>query len=130
MRKFLVCGVVLSLMGIAGCRRTNQNAAVEAAIQEHLKHNAHLMLNSFTTHFVRVSVSGDMAQALVKYDSKNVPNLSVQVDYGMKKINGKWRVVSSSSTGGQMTNPSNPHAGATLDQTPPPQGSPGPVASH
>ncbi|HEV2416393.1 MAG TPA: hypothetical protein VGX94_01170 [Terriglobia bacterium] len=131
MRRLLACVAIISVVGVFGCRKTDSKAAVEAAVQEHLDHNSHLMLNSFTTHFEAVTVKGDTAQALVKYESKNVPNLAVQVSYGLKKVNGGWQVVSSSSAGGQMTNPANPHQGVTLDQTPPPGNQPPtPVPSH
>ncbi|HEV2499264.1 MAG TPA: hypothetical protein VGY31_06770 [Terriglobia bacterium] len=131
MRRLLACVAIVSVIGAFGCRKTDSKAAVEAAVQNHLNHNSHLMLNSFTTHFETVTVKGDTAQALVKYESKNVPNLAVQVSYGLKKVNGGWQVVSSSSAGGQMTNPANPHQGVTLDQTPPPGSQPpAPVPSH
>lgn len=136
MRKLLArAGIGLACLGlvvaIAGCRRTDSKAAVEAAVQKHLDQNSHLMLNSFTTHFETVTVKGDTAQALVKYSSKNVPNVAVEVDYGLKKINGEWQVVASSSAGGQTANPANPHAGLSLDQAPPPGGqTPAPMPSH
>lgn len=131
MRRLLACVAIVSVIGVSGCRKTDSKAAVEAAVQEHLNQNSHLMLNSFTTHFETVTVKGDTAQALVKYESKNVPNLAVQVSYGLKKVNGEWQVVSSSSAGGQMTNPANPHQGVTLDQVPPPGNQPpAPVPSH
>ena len=130
MRKFLLCLAIVSVAALMGCRKTNPSAAVEAAVQSHLKQNSHLMLNSFSTHFEKINVNGDTAEALVKYQSKNVPNLAVRVSYGLKKINGQWQVISSSSAGGQTTNPANPHAGTALDQTPPPHDLPGPVPSH
>ncbi|MGH9352245.1 MAG: hypothetical protein ACRD2G_08810 [Terriglobia bacterium] len=131
MRKLLACVAIASVIGVFGCRKADSKAAVEAAVQKHLDRNSHLMLNSFTTHFEAVTVKGDTAQALVKYESKNVPNLAVQVSYGLKKVSGEWQVVSSSSAGGQMTNPANPHQGVTLDQAPAPQEQPpAPVPSH
>ncbi|MGH9401321.1 MAG: hypothetical protein ACRD2P_04345 [Terriglobia bacterium] len=130
MRKLLAWVAIASVIGVFGCRKADSKAAIEAAVQKHLNQNAHLMLNSFTTHFETVTVKGDTAQALVKYESKKVPNLAVRVSYGLKKVSGAWQVVSSSSAGGQMANPANPHQGA-MDQTPPPQGQPpAPVPSH
>ena len=133
--RFIVCLVILSVIGMAGCGQRDSKAAVQEAVKKHLERNAHLMLNSFTTQFETVTVKGDTADALVKYQSKNVPKLAVHVRYGLKKINGTWQVVSSSSAGGQMTNPANPHEGVgTLDSgagaQPPPKSAPGPIASH
>jgi len=132
MRRFLVFCTALAVIGVVSCHRTNSKAAIQAAIEDHLHHNSHLMLNSFTTHFENITQNGDTARALVKYQSKNLPNVAVEVSYGLKKINGRWQVVSSSSAGGQMTNPGNPHE--SLDQESSPgsatPGAPGPIASH
>lgn len=131
MRKLLALGAICVVFCITGCRKADSKAAVEAAVQNHLNHNAHLMLNSFTTHFEAVTVQGDTAQALVKYDSKNMPNVAVEVSYVLKRQNGQWQVISSSSAGGQLTNPANPHAGVTMDQTPAPgEKMPAPIPSH
>lgn len=135
MRRFIVCLAIISVTGLAGCGKRDSKAAVQEAVQKHLERNAHLMLNSFTTQFEKVTIHGDTADALVKYQSKNLPKLAVHVRYGLKKMNGTWQVISSSSAGGQMTNPANPHEGAgTLDSgaaaQPPPQSAPGPIASH
>ena len=130
MRKLLACVALVSIIGIVGCNRTNSKSSVEAAIQKHLNQNSHLMLNSFSTQFKTVTLHGDTADALVKFQSKNNPKLSVEVSYTLKKVSGQWQVISSSSGKGQITNPANPHAGVSMDQAPPPQGAPGPVASH
>ncbi len=132
MRRFLVFFAAIVVMGVASCHRMDSKAAIQTAIEDHLHHNSHLMLNTFTTHFENVTQNGDTAQALVKYQSKNLPNVAVEVSYGLKKINGQWQVVSSSSGGGQMTSPGNPHE--KLDQESSPgaaaPGAPGPIASH
>ncbi|MGH9772168.1 MAG: hypothetical protein ACRD4Q_10795 [Candidatus Acidiferrales bacterium] len=130
MRQWLVCLALVSVFGMAGCNRVNSKSSVEAAIRKHLNQNPHLMLNSFSTRFQKVAVHGDTADALVKFESKNSPNLSVEVSYVLKKANGTWQVVSSSSVNGQVSNPANPHAGVNLDQAPPPQGAPAPAPSH
>lgn len=140
MRRLLAGVAVVFVLGAAACSRTNSKASVEAAIQQHLNRNPHLMLNSFSTHYQRVTLTGDEASALVKFQSKSNPALSVAVNYTLKKINGQWQVISSSSVNGQVSNPANPHAGVSMDQMPPPSsapaegasphGSPAPVPSH
>jgi hypothetical protein len=130
MRRFCVCIAILSVAGFASCARTNSKLAVEAAIQKHLHANAHLMLNSFTTRFENVTVTGDTANAVVKYQSKDLPRLAVHVRYTLKLDHGQWQVMASSTDAFDRSNPANPHAGTTLDQTPPPQNMPGPIASH
>jgi len=132
MRRFWVFFVVLAVIGAASCHKVDSNAAIQAAVENHLRRNSHLMLNSFTTHFEKVSQNGDTAQAMVKYQSKNLPKVAVEESYGLKKIDGQWQVVSSSSASGQMTNPGNPHQ--SLDQESSPgaaaPGVPSAVASH
>jgi hypothetical protein len=130
MRRLFLCITILSLAGFSACARTRSKAAVETAIQKHLHENPHLMLNSFTTRFEDVSVKGNTASAVVKYQSTTLPRLEVHVRYALKLEHRQWQVVSSSTDALDRTNPANPHAGATLDQMPPPQSMPGPVASH
>jgi hypothetical protein len=122
---------VVALLTTAGCARKNSSEAVEAAIENHLRANSHLMLNSFTTHFESVDVNGNQATAVVKYASKNLPQLAVHVRYTLKLDHGQWLVTSSSTDAGSLSNPGNPHAGTALDQgSPPKRGLPPPVPSH
>ncbi len=129
MRQLRVCLVLLAVLAATECGHVDSKTAVKAAIKKHLNQNQHLILNSFSTHFEAVSIHGDTAQALVKYQSNKLPNVAVEVRYGLKKSGGEWQVVSSSSANGQLSSPSNPHQ--TLDQENlPPPSSLGPVASH
>jgi hypothetical protein len=130
MRRLFVSIVILFMAGFASCARTNSKMAVESAIQNHLHENAHLMLNSFKTRFEDVTVKGETANALVRYQSKELPRLVVHVRYVLRLEQGQWRVITSSTDAFDRTNPANPHAGAQLDQMAPPQSLPGPVASH
>ncbi|MGH9359333.1 MAG: hypothetical protein ACRD1O_09210 [Terriglobia bacterium] len=132
MHRLWVLVAVLSVIGVVSCHSADSKAAIQSAVEEHLHHNSHLMLNSFTTQFQKITRSGDTARALVKYQSKNLPNVAVEVSYGLKRINGQWQVISSSSSSGQMTNPGNPHQNLDQETTPPSSGSgaPGPIASH
>jgi hypothetical protein len=137
MRRILVCLAILSVIGLGSCSKMGSKEAVKEAIQKHLHENSHLMLNSFTTQFEKIDVTGDTAEALVRYQSKKLPQLAVLVRYGLKKVDGKWQVISSSSAGGQMTNPANPHEGmGTETETETGTGAapsgapPGPIASH
>lgn len=130
MQRFSIVLAILCALAIAGCARINSHRAVEAAIQKHLRENQHLMLNKFTTRFQGVEVKGNTASAIVKYQSKEMPKLVVHVRYTLKLDRGEWQVVSSSTDAFDRSNPANPHSGATLDQSPPPQTMPGPIASH
>jgi hypothetical protein len=122
--------IVLCALAAASCSHAHSKSAVEAAIENHLHANPHLVSDSFSTHFESISVHGDTAAALVKYQSKAVPSLAVNVHYTLKLEQGRWQVISSSTDALGRTNPANPHAGTALDQAPPPQTMPGPIASH
>lgn len=125
-----LCLIILCAVAVASCSRAHSKSAVEAAIQEHLHTNPHLMQDSFSTQFEDVAVKGNTAVALVKYQSKAMPKLAVHVHYTLKLEQGRWQVTSSSTDATDRTNPSNPHAGTNLDQMPPPQSPPSPIASH
>jgi hypothetical protein len=130
MHRRLLLLTVLAVTGAAGCSKLAPNTAIKAAVRKHLHQNPHLMLNSFTTRFERISRKGDAAEALVRYQSKNLPRLTVEVRYGLQKINGQWQVTSSSSVNGQLNSPANPHEGAGTASPPETDGAPGPIASH
>jgi hypothetical protein len=130
MRRPCLFITVLSLAALAGCARRNSKTAVERAIQKHLHENTNVMLNTFITQFESVSAKGDTANAIVKYQSKALPRLAVHVRYTLKLDHGEWQVISSSTDAFDRSNPANPHAGTALDQMPPPQSMPAPVASH
>lgn len=130
MRRLSLYSAILSIAVFASCAKTHSKAAVETAIQKHLHENTNVMLNTFKTQFENVSVKGNTATALVKYQSKALPRLAVHVRYTLKLEHGQWQVISSSTDAFDRGNPANPHESTTLDQMPPPQSMPAPVASH
>lgn len=132
MRRAFVLLILIGLAGFVACHRMNSKEAIEQAVEKHLHENSHLMLNSFTTHFQKVTLKGDTAEALVEYQSKNLPRLTVAVRYVLRRVGGEWQVISSSSAGGQAMSPANPHGGAGMesDTGAPPQSVPAPVPSH
>jgi hypothetical protein len=73
-----------------------QKQAVERAIQEHLKQNTHLVAGSFRTRIESVTVHGDSADALVRFESKQSAQNFVEVYYGLRLEDGRWEVVRSS----------------------------------
>jgi hypothetical protein len=130
MRRLFLYFAILGVVAFANCANTRSTNAVETAIQKHLHENTNVMLNTFTTKFENVSINGDTANALVKYQSKALPRLAVHVRYVLRLESGAWQVISSSTDAFNRSDPANPHGGTTLDQMPPPQSMPGPVASH
>jgi hypothetical protein len=139
MRYALVCAIGLAVTTIGSCRGINSKGAVEKAIQAHLERNPNLALNAFTTEVSSVKFDGDNAGAVVRFKSKQRPDMSVQVRYTLRKDGDRWVVQSSSGMG------DNPH-GVTLPQSrnqgansnkglgiptaPPPPSEPQPTPSH
>ena len=96
---------VLATVAVSCGRGINSKSAVERAIETHLERNSGLALNAFTTEISDVKFEGDNAEAVVKFTSKQAPQMSVQVRYTLSKEGDHWLVQSSSAMGG------NPHGG-------------------
>ena len=128
MRNALACAIVLAMMTSASCNRgINSKSAVEKAIEAHLERNSSLALNAFTSEISDVKFDGENAEAVVKFESKQAPHMSVQVRYTLRKEGDHWVVQSSSGMGG------NPHGGGTphsQDQGSHPHEDLGPPTAH
>ncbi len=140
MRSVLLCAIGLAIATVASCSRgINSKSAVEKAIHAHLERNSNLALNAFTTEVASVKFDGNSAEAVVKFKSKQAPDMSVQVQYTLHKEGDHWVVQSSSGMGGnphggEMPIPSgqgaNPHDGLGVPTMPPPTSEPQPTPSH
>ena len=130
MRGLLIWSLVFSFVTTCSCSKWEElrsKQAVQAAIEEHLKQNRQIQLDKFTTEIEEVKVRGDTAEALVKYRSKESPDLTVQVRYSLRKAGDHWEVRSSSPAGGQEMNP---HSGVGTPAPAPAQKTPGLQSSH
>ena len=110
--RFLVACLAGSILLASGCNKAgsdNPKAAIQAAIEAHLKQRPNLMLTNMTLEVQDVKVTGDTAEAEVKFRSKQSTDLVVGVRYTLKRAGGGWQVESSSPTGGMGTSP---HGGA------------------
>ena len=121
MRVLIAC-LMGSILLAGGCNKGGSNdpkAAIQAAIEAHLKQRQNLMLANMTLEVQDVKVTGDKAEAEVKFRSKQSSDLVVGVRYKLKRAGDGWQVESSSPTGGMGTSP---HGGAGA---PAPAGTPG-----
>ena len=106
MRNALASAIVLAMTAATSCNRgINSRSAVERAIKAHLERNSSLALNAFTTEISDVRFEGGNAEAVVKFESKQAPHMSVQIRYTLRKEGDHWVVQSSSGISG------NPHVG-------------------
>ncbi|MGH9649835.1 MAG: hypothetical protein ACRD3I_05125 [Terriglobales bacterium] len=118
MRVLIAC-LLGSILLAGGCNEAGSGdpkAAIQSAIEAHLKQRQNLMLANMTLEVQYVKVTGDTAQAEVKFRSKQSADLIVGVRYTLKRAGEGWQVESSSPTGGMGTSP---HGGAGAPATAP-----------
>jgi len=122
---------------LVGCGRFwghDSKSAIQAAIDAHLKQQPGLALANMSTEVEAVKFDGDKATAQVVFQSKEAPELKVEVRYTLRREGDHWEVESSTPMGGQGGNPHGPGVGA--GQMPPqsmptnPPGQVAPKASH
>ena len=132
MRAVWASVLLLAVAGTAACRRSGgiqSKAAVQAAIEEHLKQRPNVVFQNMTVEVGEVTFNGDTAQAMVKLRSKQAPSLAVGVFYKLRRAGNGWQVESTSTA--SMPGAS-PH-GDTTSAPPPPTTSPAglePLPSH
>ena len=111
MRVLIAC-LMGSILLAGGCNKGGSNdpkAAIQAAIEAHLKQRQNLMLANMTLEVQDVKFTGDTAQADVQFRSKQSPDLVVSVRYMLRRAGDRWQVESSAPLGGMGTPP---HGGA------------------
>ena len=132
MRAVVMSLLVLGLAGSAACNRlsgVHSKAAVQEAIEEHLKQQPNVVFQNMTVEVGEVAFSGDTAEAQVKFRSKQAPNMAVGVQYKLRRSGNGWKVESTSAASMVGTTPH----GNTAGPTPPPSANPtdlGPQPSH
>jgi len=124
--RYVLLSLAFLAVGVSGgCKRLDTKAAIQQAIDAHLKQRSDLMMSGMTTEILDVQFHGDTADADVKFQSKQSAAMSVNIRYTLRKAGDHWEVVSSSQAHGAMG--ANPHA------MPPTSGSsaqPAPEPSH
>jgi hypothetical protein len=132
MRAVVLSLVVLGLAGSTACHRlsgVDSKAAVQEAIEEHLRQQTNVVFQNMTVEVGDVTFSGDTAEARVKFRSKEAPNLAVGVQYKLRRSGNGWKV---ESTSGASMAGTNPHGNAAAPM-PSPATNPtdvGPQPSH
>ena len=131
MRALVISLAVLSVAGSAACHKLSgidSKAAVQQAIEEHLKQQPNVFFQNMTVELGDVTFNGNTALAQVKFRSKQAPNMAVGIVYRLRKTGDKWRVESTATASMPGTNPH----GSTAAPMPPPSTNPGvgPEPSH
>jgi len=116
MRAVVMSLLVLGLAGSAACNRSSgvhSKAAVQEAIEEHLKQQPNVVFQNMTVEVGEVAFRGDTAEAQVKFRSKQAPNMAVGVQYKLRRSGNGWKVESTSTTSMPGTTPHGNTAGPT-----------------
>jgi hypothetical protein len=108
---FVAILALASLTLMCTKREDTSQAEVREAIETHLKQRSNLVLANMDLELQEVKISGDTATALVQFRSKQSPNAVVGVSYKLRRVDGRWKVESTSSTTGMG---GNPHGGAGM----------------
>lgn len=120
MRVVTALGVGLLVLLSFGCSKMGESSsrkAIREAIETHLKQRSDLMRANFNMELQTVHVTGNKAEADVKYVSKDSSNVYVRVRYQLHKTGDHWEVTSSKAVGG-MSPGSAPHASPITDSSP------------
>jgi hypothetical protein len=95
-------------LALAGCGKfsgVNSKTAIKEAVDTHLKQQPGLALANMTTEVQDVKFDGDHATAQVVFQSKEAPELKVEVRYTLRRQGNRWEVESSTPMGGAGANP-------------------------
>jgi hypothetical protein len=132
MRAVAIGLVVLGVAAASAChklRGIDSKAAIQEAIEEHLKQQPNVFFQNMTVEIGDVTFSGDSALAQVKFHSKQAPNLAVGMVYRLRRAGDRWRVESTATASMPGTSPH----GNIAAPTPSPSTNPadiGPQPSH
>ncbi len=102
---FVLCVVVAVEAGCGKIGGLRSKRAVREAIEAHLKKQPNLVMTSMTMEVEDVKFNGDSAEAQVRFQSTQSPELAVGVRYTLRRVDGHWEVRSSSPTSGMGTSP-------------------------
>ncbi len=135
MRILMAAVLGVALVGGACSRHaeTAQEREVRAALEDHLQKKGNLAMNNMTMEIQSVKFNGDTADAQVRFQSKQKPELAVGIHYVLRRSGDHWEVVSSSPIAGmggdshqQAESPASP--GTVPGASSPP--APAPEPSH
>jgi hypothetical protein len=101
--KFLMAGILGVALVSSACSKpaeTAQEREVHAALEAHLQKKGNLALNNMTMEIQSVKINGDTADAQVRFQSKQKPELAVGIHYVLRRAGDHWEVESSSPIAG------------------------------
>jgi hypothetical protein len=97
--RFLVAGILGVALLCGACSKSGETAQereVRAALESHLQKKGNLALNNMNMEIQNVKITGDTAEAQVRFQSKQKPELAVGIHYVLRRAGDHWEVESSS----------------------------------
>ena len=133
--KSIFAAVVIGALALSTCSKGNAEPEVREALNQHLQKKGNLALNNMDMNIENVKVNGDTADAQVKFQSKQRPELAVTIHYVLKRTGDHWEVASSSPMSGMGGDPHGSSAmgsdsGSAPAPAPDASGAPKPESSH
>ena len=104
--RFLIAGVVGVALLFGACSKAGESEPerkVRAALDAHLQKKGNLALNNMNMEVQSVKFNGNTAEAQVRFQSKERPELAVGLRYVLRRAGDHWEVESSSPVVGMGT---------------------------
>jgi hypothetical protein len=119
---FLLTALMLAWSGCSRADNLHSKDAVKAAIETHLQQRSNVVFNNMTLEVQDVKFSGDTAVAQATFHSKRSPEISVGVNYKLRRVGDHWVVDVSTPAAGMGASPRGAE-GSTQPLAPTPQSS-------
>jgi hypothetical protein len=96
----------VALLVCGACQRlTDQKAAIEAAIKEHLSRRSDLAMGQMVLEMGEVKVEGDNATAEVVFRTTAEPAMRMAYHYELRRESGAWQVASGRPSAAEAPHP-------------------------
>lgn len=106
--RYFLAGVLSLAVVFGACSKSGESGSereVGAALNQHLQKKGNLSLDNMTIDIQSVKINGDSAEAQVRFQSKEKPDLAVAIHYVLRRAGDHWEVESSSPQGGMGSDP-------------------------
>jgi len=102
---FLLTASMLAWNGCSRADNLHSKDAVKAAIEAHLQQRSNVVFSNMTLEVQDVKFSGDTAVAQATFHSKRSPEISVGVNYKLRRVGDRWVVDVSTPAAGMGATP-------------------------
>ena len=105
-RSWVMAIVAATLLVGGGCQRlTDQKAAIQEAIEEHLSGRSDLAMDQMVMEMGEVKVEGDSATAEVVFRATTEPTMRMAYHYELRREGRRWQVATGRPSAAEATHP-------------------------